>query len=153
MICLRALVLAGLLTTLPGILVAADLSVPAPVAPRDDDSFIWGAIAFSPATGKHGMFWGGETRKAALESALRHCENAGGSACRIVAQFQNVRHERNRRRFSPVHQCAALAVAQPASSQRLWAAQAGISRADAEQRAMARCGPEGSCQIQEWVCT
>ena len=53
----------------------------------DEESGIWGAIAYSPADDRHGFFWGADKRDEAAENALKHCEDAKGSACRLSRSF------------------------------------------------------------------
>jgi Domain of unknown function (DUF4189) len=122
----------------------------------DEESGIWGAIAYSPADDRHGFFWGADKRDEAAENALKHCENAEGSACRLVTVFRNHRHwDDDDGTGFPYKHCAALSVGTlSADGEPSWAAVSAETRREAEEKAMNLCGGAGKeCKIREWVCT
>lgn len=135
-------------------LEAADLQSPRPQQPALNaaGAGIWGAIAYSAGDTKHGFTWGADQPDEARDEALKHCENAGGRACRVVAQFRNHRHwDDDDRSGFPYFPCAALtrnAVGQA------WGAASAETRAAAETKALLICNKGGSgCEVSEWVCT
>ncbi|MBB2973234.1 DUF4189 domain-containing protein [Mesorhizobium sp. RMAD-H1] len=134
---------------------AADLIAPAPER-AGEESGIWGAIAFSPADGRHGFFWGADKRKEAEDTALEHCENAKGRACSVVKVFRNHRHwdDDDGTGFAYEH-CAALSVGRTVQAKTpFWGAASATTRREAEQHAIDLCGgEEKQCKIREWVCT
>ncbi|CEJ10763.1 hypothetical protein BN1110_01046 [bacterium YEK0313] len=115
----------------------------------------WGALAFSPADGRHGFFWGAAGEAEAVTAAMTHCRRAGGSHCAIVAIVRDGRPglvtgsgERQTRA------CAALLVAgSPGGAGPRWAAASGPTRDAAERDARARCSAEADCRLLEWICT
>lgn len=89
---------------------AADLVTPQPETTHEETG-IWGAIAFSPADGRHGFFWGADKRTEAEDAALKHCENAEGAACKVVEVFRNHRHwDDDDGTGFPYEHCAALSL-------------------------------------------
>lgn len=132
---------------------AADL-VASP--PADEEKGIWGAIAYSPADGRHGFFWGADKRQEAEDIALKHCENADGKGCEVVEVFRNHRHwDDDDGTGFPYEHCAALSVGKSrGTATPFWGAASATTRREAEDKATAQCGGEGKeCKIREWVCT
>lgn len=126
------------------------------LTPPPDLKGIWGAIAYSDESGKHGFFWGADKADEARDNALKHCGNAGGRACRVVTLFRNHRHwDDDDRSGFPYEHCAALSVGRSnVRGQALWGAASAMSRRDAEEKALSQCGGEArECKIREWVCT
>jgi Domain of unknown function (DUF4189) len=134
-------------------------AVPADLAagpPPHEESGIWAAIAYSSIDGKHGFFWGADTRREATETALQHCANAGGKSCMPVATFRNHRHwDDDDGTAFPYNHCGALAVEMKAAGQvGNWSAKSAQSARVAEETALKACERGGkSCTIREWVCT
>ncbi|MDX8524562.1 DUF4189 domain-containing protein [Mesorhizobium sp. MSK_1335] len=148
----------SLLATLAGLTIAshaADLVAPEPTQTGEEKG-IWGAIAFSPADGRHGFFWGADKRDEAEDIALKHCENADGAGCEVVEVFRNHRHwDDDDGTGFPYEHCAALSVGKNASAGKpFWGAASAITRREAEDKALTLCGgKEKECKIREWVCT
>lgn len=138
--------------------IAAD-SAAAPSAapsPPSEQKGIWAAIAYSEIDARHGFFWGADRRVEAGESALEHCRNAGGQACRVVSVFRNHRHwDDDDDSGVPYEPCAALAVGKPQSGEtRSWASRAAPTGKEAEDMALAACETDGQvCRVRERVCT
>lgn len=120
-----------------------------------DQRGIWAAIAYSEIDAKHGFFWGADRRKEAEKTALDHCRNAGGEACRVVIVFRNHRHWNDDDSGFPYEPCGALAVGEARDGEtRSWAADAAPSRREAQDMALEACKGDGkTCRIREWVCT
>lgn len=130
---------------------------PRPPADRQEptEAAVWGAIAFSPVDGRHGLFWGAAAESEAVTVAMTHCRRAGGAHCAIVAIVSNAR-----RGFAagvgdrPARSCAALLVARsPAGSAPRWAAASAPTRDEAERAARAQCAARSGCELREWLCT
>lgn len=139
--------------------------VPEPPAIDAAGRGIWGAIAYSAADGKRGIFWGADTRDAAESTAQKHCEKAGGSSCAIVTTFRNHRHwsDSDGSGF-PYEHCAALATAQgpqtaksstptiSAAAGASFGAASGMTQTGADAAALSNC-TGSSCRIVERICT
>lgn len=96
---------------------------------RDSKSGTFAAIAFHPKGSEVGWATDRATSRAAGAEALKQC---GHARCEVTITVRNA--------------CAALARG-PKQSR----AQKGVSRQDAESRALTRCGP--GCEIAAWTCT
>jgi len=131
--------------------VAADLPVSRP-APPSEMSGIWGAIAYSPDSARQGFTWGAATADEARHEAIRHCENAGGKTCQVVALFRNHRHwDDDDHTGFPYAHCGALT---RDTSNGSWGAASAETRAGAEDKALQICNRAGGgCGVVEWVCT
>lgn len=121
---------------------------------------IWGAIAYSPSTGKDGIFWGASTRDEASETALRHCRNAAGrkgapgNDCALAVIVYNDWDDRRIGRTTSAENraphCGAVAVA----GNHRFAAARGRSLSEARDGALAACsGQGGDCKVQQDLCT
>lgn len=121
-----------------------------PVAPAVVDGIgIWGALAYSDADGKYGMFWGGDTRAEAEDNAMRHCQNDKGASCKLVETFRNHRHWNDDDGQYPYNQCAVLAVDHKGGK---WGSATATSIKEARAGALSKC--EGaSCKVVEQGCT
>lgn len=117
----HAAVLAALVAALP--LAATGTEARKPRAAT------FGAIAHHPKGAEVGWASDRRTSREAGAEALKQC---GHPRCEVVITVQNA--------------CAALARGRSQAR-----AQKGVSRAEAESRALARCG-EG-CEIAAWACT
>lgn len=158
---------AGLFTvTCISTVFAADLSattseIPEPPVAQfetggNDQKGIWAAIAYSQRDGKHGFFWGADKRPEAEQTALRHCEKAGGASCTIVTVFRNHRHWNDDDGSGfPYNHCGALAVSKESTGKMaVWGATSAPTRKEAEQVSLQACEVSGArCEIKEWVCT
>lgn len=121
-----------------------------------DQRGIWAAIAYSEIDATHGFFWGADRRKEAEKTALDHCGNAGGEACRVVAVFRNHRHwDDDDDSGFPYQPCGALAIGETRDGEtRSWAAGTALTRRKAQDMALEACESDGqACRIREWVCT
>jgi hypothetical protein len=98
-------------------------------ASRDSKSGTFGAIAGHPNGPEVGWATDRRTSREAGAEALRQC---GHARCEIVITVRNA--------------CAAYARG-PKQSR----AQKGVSRQEAEARALSRCGDR--CEIAAWTCT
>lgn len=142
-----------------GRVISADLpeGPPEPPAPPpQEEKGIWAAIAYSGADTKYGFFWGADKRREASDIALKHCENAGGQDCTVVAVFRNHRHwDDDDDTGFPYKHCGALAVAEKATDRLTpWGAKSAETRREAEDLALQACETAGGkCKIREWVCT
>jgi hypothetical protein len=116
---------------------------------------IWGAIAFSPSDGEHGIFWGADKREEAEEIALRHCAKRSKSTCELVVTYRNHRNwDDDDGSGFPYNHCAALAVEMTATKQvKAWGAASARGRKAAEDEAIQNCGPASQCRIVEAGCT
>lgn len=117
----HAAVWIALLATLPLVAGATETRQPRAAA--------FGAIAYHPKGAEVGWATDRRTSREAGAEALKQC---GHPRCEIVITVQ--------------HACAALARGRGQAR-----AQKGVSRQEAEARALARCG-EG-CEIAAWACT
>jgi hypothetical protein len=147
----------AILLAMQGSAAAADIdaqgvAVPAPPA---EQVGIWGAIAFSPSDGEHGIFWGADKREEAEEIALRHCAKRSRSLCELVVTYRNHRkRDDDDGTGFPYNHCAALAVEMTASKQvKAWGAASARGRRAAEDEAIQNCGPASQCRIVEAGCT
>lgn len=130
-----------------GYAVAAD-------GPAPPEMAVWGALAFSPADGRHGFFWGAAGEAEAVTAAMTHCRRAGGAHCAIVAIVKNVRRAlATGSEARQTRACAALLVAGSPGGGPRWAAASGPTRDAAERDAGARCSAEAHCRVLEWICT
>ncbi len=142
-----------------GQVISADLleGPPEPPAPPPhEEKGIWAAIAYSSTDARHGFFWGADKRQEASDIALKHCENAGGQNCTVVAVFRNHRHwDDDDQTGFPYNHCGALAVAERATDRLTpWGAKSAPTRREAEDLALQACeAAGGKCKIREWVCT
>lgn len=125
---------------------------PAPSAPSHLKG-IWAAIAYSATDERHGFFWGADQKEEAENSALKHCENAGGRKCSVVATFRNHRHwDDDDGSGFPYQPCGVLAVSTEYA--RGWAAAVAKTGNEAADLALKQCSRSGSsCEIREKVCT
>ncbi|MCO6180966.1 DUF4189 domain-containing protein [Ciceribacter sp. RN22] len=128
---------------------------PAATGPaRQEPRGIWGAIAYSPATDRHGFFWGADRQADAVERAISDCRTAHGTDCHtavVILSDLNGNDAPAARRWH----CAAYAVGRPSTDGLpSWGAAAAPTRREAEHRAIHECGgEENQCRIHEWVCT
>ncbi|WP_273794980.1 DUF4189 domain-containing protein [Brucella intermedia] len=129
--------------------VQLDQEIPVPPAVSVEGIGIWGAIAYSSVDSKRGIFWGGDTRAEAEEHALRYCQNASGTDCKLVETFRNHRHWNDDDGLFPYNQCAALAVDKQSDK---WGASSATSIQEANASAMEKCA-SGSCEVVEQGCT
>lgn len=142
-----------------GQVISADLveAPPEPPAlPPQEEKGIWAAIAYSSPDVKYGFFWGADKRQEAKDIAQKHCENAGGKACNVVAVFRNHRHwDDDDNTGFPYKHCGALAVADKAENRLTpWGVNSAETRREAEDLALQSCEAGGDkCKIREWVCT
>jgi hypothetical protein len=104
-------------------------------AKRESKAATFGAIAHHPNGSEVGWASQGRTSREAGAEAVRLC---GHPRCEVAITVRN--------------SCAALART-PAFTQgpKRSRTQKGVSRGDAEARALSRCGP--ACEITAWVCT
>lgn len=123
--------------------------------PEPAEAAVWGAIAFSPVDGRHGLFWGAAAESEAVTVAMTHCRRAGGAHCAIVAIVSNARRALAASAGDrPTRSCAALLVARsPAGSVPRWAAASAPTREEAERAARAQCAARSDCELREWLCT
>ena len=92
----------------------------------------FGAIAYSPATGRYGYSWNFQSRTAAQNAALRKC---GIRDCRVVSWFRNA--------------CGSLA-----TSRYGWGAAANVNLYQAQNTAIRGCSNYGpGCQVVRTVCS
>lgn len=89
----------------------------------------YGAIAFHHDSGNNGYGFNQRTAREASVEALKQCGHAN---CEVILSFRNA--------------CGALA-----SSKKAFASSAGANRAEAETKALKKCGPE--CSTVTWTCT
>jgi hypothetical protein len=103
-----------------------------PVAARDEPRVrnpSFGAIAYHPESGSIGWVADRRTSREAKIEALRQCSH---EKCEVVA--------------SVTRGCAALA-----RNTKKHAVQKGVTRQEAETKALRRCGAQ--CEIAAWTCT
>jgi uncharacterized protein DUF4189 len=103
-----------------------------PAAARDEPrrgSAIFGAIAYHPESGSVGWATDRKTSREAKVEALRQC---GHEKCEVMASVSRG--------------CAALA-----RSTKKHSVQNGVTRQEAEAKALRRCGEQ--CEIAAWTCT
>jgi len=103
-----------------------------PAAARDEPrarGSSFGAIAYHPESGSVGWVADRRTSREAKIEALRQCSH---EKCEAVA--------------SVTRGCAALA-----RHAKKHVVQKGVTRQEAEAKALRRCGPQ--CEIAAWVCT
>ncbi len=127
-----------------------------PVPPVVGEKGIWGAIAYSQADAKYGFFWGADKRPEAEETALKHCERAGGKNCTVATVFRNHRHwDDDDGTGFPYNHCAALAVSEDKNARTsAWGSKSATTRKEAEDLSLSTCEAKGAqCKIREWVCT
>ena len=96
--------------------------------PRSRNAF-FGAIAYHPESGSVGWATDRRTSREARIEALRQC---GHEKCEVVASVSRG--------------CAALA-----RNAKKHAVQKGVTRQEAEAKALRRCGEK--CEIAAWTCT
>lgn len=89
----------------------------------------FGAIAFHHDTGSNGFSFNQHSAREASVEALKQC---GHGNCEVVLSIRNA--------------CGALA-----SSKKGFASSAGATRAEAETKAMKKCG--AGCSAVTWTCT
>lgn len=134
--------------------VAADGFAPRSGRQALPEAAAWGALAFSPADGRHGLFWGAAGEAEAMTAAMTHCRHAGGARCVIVAVVRNARRGLAMREGErQARACAALLVAGSPGGGLRWAAASGPTRDAAERDAGARCSAAAGCRVLEWICT
>jgi len=138
---------------LPG--VPSDTPMPPESAMTAQQKGIWAAIAFSERDGKHGFFWGADTRSEAEKIAVQHCERVGGGSCKVAIVFRNHRHwNDNDGTGFPYDHCAALAVSNQSGSNFFSVAKSATNRKEAEELTLTACEKLSSqCSIREWICT
>ncbi len=97
----------------------------------------YGAIAYSPSDGAAGWVTDGQTRDAAESGAMARCK-AHGKACRDAVWVKNA--------------WGALATA---SGGMHWGAEAGLTEAEAIEKALASCRSSGGkdCKVIQVICT
>jgi serine/threonine-protein kinase len=88
-----------------------------------------GAIAYHRASGSYGYAMDRASTREAKTEALRQCAHA---KCEVVASFRNA--------------CGAVA-----NGPKRFAATSGVTRQEAETKALRKCG-EG-CEVAVWACT
>lgn len=117
----------------PGTALIALLALCAlPAAARDEPrrgGSAHGAIAYHPESGSVGWATDRKTGREAKIDALRQC---GHEKCEVVATVSRG--------------CAALA-----RSQKKHSVQTGVTRQEAEAKALRRCGEQ--CEVAAWTCT
>ncbi len=99
---------------------------------------MYGAIAYSSATGANGYSYNYTSRSVAQGRALNACEaRSGRGDCRVVIWFRNA--------------CGAVAVASNGAYGSGWATRLDV----AESYAVNSCRQYGnnSCRVTRWVCT
>lgn len=153
-----AIAAVGLLLACAGQLGAADLAAGAvESAPAtQEEKGIWAAIAYSSIDEKHGFFWGADKRQEAVDTALEHCQRAGGNDCVVVTVFRNHRHwDDDDHTGFPYEHCGALALGEETTGRPTsWGAESAQTRREAEEMALQICERTGeTCKIREWVCT
>jgi Domain of unknown function (DUF4189) len=115
--------------TVVALLALAVALLPEAQAAAPSKRQLWGAIAYSSATGAFGYAVDRPTRRSAETEAFRQC----GSDCDVIKTFRNA--------------CGAIA---DAKAHFAW--DTGGSREIAEMKARKKCG-DGSCKIAVWACT
>ena len=103
-----------------------------PASARDEPrrgSPVFGAIAYHPESGSVGWATDRKSSREAKVEALRQC---GHAKCEVLSSVSRG--------------CAALA-----RSTKKHAVQNGVTRQEAEAKALRRCGEQ--CQIAAWTCT
>ena len=117
----------------PGTALIALLALCAlPAAARDEPrrgSSAYGAIAYHPESGAVGWATDRKSSREARVEALRQC---GHERCEVIASVSRG--------------CAALA-----RSQKKHSVQTGVTRQEAEAKALRRCGEQ--CEVAAWTCT
>jgi len=103
--------------------------VEALAAPRDAKAGTFGAIAYHRGGGEWGWATDRRTSRDAGAEALRQCAHP---RCEVVITVRNA--------------CAALA-----RGPQQWKTSKGVTRGDAEAKALARCG--AGCEVVAWTCT
>lgn len=88
-----------------------------------------GAIAYHRASGNYGYAIDSISARDAKTEALRQCAHA---KCEVVTSFRNA--------------CGALA-----NGPRRFAAVSGMTRQEAESKALRKCGE--ACEVTVWACT
>ncbi|GLS18937.1 hypothetical protein GCM10007874_19540 [Labrys miyagiensis] len=159
-------------TLLMGVLMAT-LAFPALAAEKKDtrygdiqpdpvttsDRAVWGAIAYSPSTGRNGIFYGAPSREEARDTAIRYYRHAAGQRdnartdCSLAVIMYNDWDDRRFGRVSSeanrAPHCGALA-----ASDRGYAAERGPTLKEARDAALAVCSTKGSnCKLVQDLCT
>lgn len=110
-------------------LLALSFALPAAAREEPRRGSFFGAIAFHPESGSIGWATDRRTSREAKVEALRQCAH---ERCEVVA--------------SVARGCAALA-----RGVKKHAVQKGVTRQEAEAKALRRCGPQ--CEVAAWTCT
>ena len=122
---------------------------------------VWGAIAYSPSTGKNGIFWGAPTRDDAGKTAVKYCQHAANQKdddaqadCALTIIVYNDWDDRQIGRTTTEENraphCGALAV----SDARSFSAKRGVSLREARDSALAACSAKGrDCKVVQDICT
>lgn len=124
------------------------------------DRAVWGAIAYSPSTGKDGIFWGAASRDEARDTALRHCRHAAaqkddtGTDCSLAVIMYNDWDDRQIGRTMADENRAPHCGAVATSGRQNYVAARGSTLKEARESALAACSTKsGNCRIVQDLCT
>jgi hypothetical protein len=130
-----------------------------PDAVTTSDRAVWGAIAYSPSTGKNGIFYGAPSRDEATRTAVKYCRHAAdqkddrGDCSLAVIMYNDWDDRRIGRKTTEANRaphCGAVAAADHGP----YAAMRGPTLKEARESALAACSAKSDqCKVVQDLCT